>query len=1044
MIPYSDLFEQGHGAEHLVALADNLPMSVTLKNIQGRYQFVNKCFEQWMNVRREDIIGTTVESIYSTEQATTTTTAEQQVINSRLPNSEEIDLIFPDGNVRTVVRTKFPVFSASDEVIGVGTINVDITEQKNREASVEDREARVRAIVDTAADGIVNIDVSGIVETFNPAAEKIFGYTAEEVLGNSVNMLMPEFFQNSHDEHIEHYLKTGVANVIGISREVIGLRSDGTEFPMELSIGEMEASGNHMFTGIVRDITERKQVENRLANNQKALSLQAEELMRLMELNERERERAEAATKTKSEFLANMSHEIRTPMNAIIGMSYLALKTDLDDRQRDYIEKLNHSANSLLGIINDILDFSKIEAGKLDMESIPFSFAKVIDSLTIAVGPKVEQKELELLVSLSPGLPSELVGDPLRLGQVLLNLVSNAIKFTDTGEIFIGVEAVDEGPDDIILKFSIRDTGIGLTEEQISGLFKAFSQADTSTTREYGGTGLGLAITKHLVELMGGEIGVESEVGKGSTFYFTTCFQLSSNAKVAADTSVINEMHLHCLVVDDNEEARKLLEIILNAFSISTVLMASGEDAVAELERLQSENENPYDVILMDMKMPGMNGIETIQKIRERGLLSEHTATVLVTGHGSEALQQQAETSLIDGYLEKPVSPSSLLDAFMSATGMEVALNPVESTSRPRVQGDPLRFEQVNVLVVEDNAINQQIARELLEDIVSDVTIAGNGREAINLLQDDHNFDIVFMDVQMPVLDGYEATRELRADGRFNDLPIIAMTANAMVGDRERCLAAGMDDHVAKPIDPERLNNVMYEWFGDASSDEMPPKERRTETVNVEPKSQNLPDNLPGVNIKTGVYYASGNEQLYRELAVQFAEEFLDLPSKLKAGLINENLSEAVREVHTAKGALATLGAEAAASVAQELETALKRQELGNIYPLVDSFAEHLAVVVVSLLSLRIEEQIDDDRNEPVENTQPVEFEGIMTELLALLEAGDPEAGERANLLQSIFTGSDHEKSFNKVRRQIDRYEFDDALKMLRDIAGVLNIKEGD
>jgi CheY-like chemotaxis protein len=510
-----------------------------------------------------------------------------------------------------------------------------------------------------------------------------------------------------------------------------------------------------------------------------------------------------------------MSHEIRTPMNAIIGMAHLALKTDLTPKQYDYLKKVDISAKSLLGIINDILDFSKIEAGKLDMESVDFQLEDTLDNISTLVGIKTQEKGLELLFKTDPSVPTALVGDPLRLGQILINLSNNAVKFTDTGEIVISTELVQKDDTQVTLKFSVQDTGIGMTSEQAAKLFQPFMQADSSTTRKYGGTGLGLTISKRLAEMMGGEIWVESEPGGGSTFIFTANFGLGKERAKKRFTLPQDLRGMKVLVVDDNATSRDILQGMLESFSFEVTLAASAQEGLTELEKA-SESQS-FKLVIMDWKMPGMDGIEASKHIKYHKSLSKIPVIVMVTAYGREDIMKQAEAVGLEGFLLKPASPSILFDAIMQAFG-EAVPELSRVAQRKEQEAEALKHIQgAQVLLVEDNEINQQVAKEILEGAILEgaglkVALTNNGQEAVNAVKE-NEYDAVLMDVQMPVMDGYTATRQIRKDKRFKELPIIAMTAHAMTGDEDKSLQSGMNGHVTKPIDPDQLFSTLQKWI---------------------------------------------------------------------------------------------------------------------------------------------------------------------------------------------------------------------------------------
>ncbi|BAE52950.1 response regulator [Paramagnetospirillum magneticum] len=651
-------------------------------------------------------------------------------------------------------------------------------------------EERSRLILGSVDEGICGLAQDGTMSFVNPAGARMLGYGLDEIVGKPLHALAHHTYPDGTPfprECCSMFLTSQDGQPRTEVDEVLW-RKDGTSFPVEYSTTPVLKDGTVVGTVVTfRDITERKRAD--------ALLHQA-------------LDRAEAASQAKADFLANMSHEIRTPMNAIIGMSHLALKTELNPRQRDYVRKIQQSGQHLLGIINDILDFSKIEAGKLSVEKTAVHLDTVLDNVANLISEKTIAKGLELIFDVASDVPNDMVGDPLRLGQILINYANNAVKFTETGEIVVAVRLAEDLGEAVRLRFEVRDTGIGLSAEQMGRLFQSFQQADTSTTRKYGGTGLGLAISRKLAELMDGEVGVESQPGRGSTFWFTACLGKGRPRRALVPKPDLRGRHM--LVVDDNENARAVLVDMLTSMSFRVEAVESGAAAVARVREVAGAK--PFEVVFLDWQMPGMDGIETARAILGLGLTSP-PHMIMVTAHGREEVMKAAESAGIEDVLIKPVNPSIMFDAVMRALGAALEGDPEEAAAGREVSDDALAsLRGLRVLLAEDNDFNQQVATELLADGGVEVEVAENGKIAVDMVMA-APYDMVLMDMQMPVMDGVAATREIRRLG-FGDLPVIAMTANAMQADRDRCAAAGMNDYLTKPIDPDELFACLLKWRG--------------------------------------------------------------------------------------------------------------------------------------------------------------------------------------------------------------------------------------
>ncbi|CAK0762590.1 two-component system, sensor histidine kinase and response regulator [Gammaproteobacteria bacterium] len=847
-------------------------------------------------------------------------------------------------------------------------------------------------------------DVQGHITYANDHFCSISGYTREELIGKNHRIVKSQ----EHSEEFYRAMWRRIAHGEVWHGEIKNSKRDGGYYWTSATIVPFldEKGKPFKYISIRTDITERKKMEEELAA---ALDV------------------ANAATRAKSEFLANMSHEIRTPMNAIIGLTGLCLNTELSAKQRDYLHKVFASAESLLGILNDILDFSKIEAGQLDIENIPFDLDQVFDNLSTLISNKAYEKSLELLFFRPPHIPLQLVGDPLRLGQVLTNLTNNAIKFTSTGEVIVSVGMIGRSDNLVWLEFSVCDTGIGMTAKQQQRLFKSFSQTDSSITRKYGGTGLGLAISKQLVQMMGGNIHVKSTPDVGSSFIFSVPFGV-----VEPSDHEPREMNralrdLCVMVVDDNVTSAEILSSYLESYAFQVTVCPSAREAFDILR----ESGNTFKLILIDWKMPDINGVEAAVLIKMDLLPETPPKIILITASSREDFVRVPGAEFLDGILNKPINPSLL---FNTITELFSGILPLPMSTHKNGEPNMALLHSIQgarILLVEDNEINQEIASELLREANFVVDIANNGQEAIEMLVPGR-YDCVLMDVQMPVLDGLEATRKIREDVRFAKLPILAMTANAMIEDRKITRDVGMNCHIAKPIDPQELFRALVEWIA--------PGERALPDLGgisevEDHSSEDLPE-LPGINTRDGLNRMMGNVQAYRRLLIKFADNQIDTVRGIRYATASGDLKQAAHLAHTLKGVAGNIGANSLYQAARNFEVALLAEQTESLSALLVTAGDELNQVVSAIRTNLSSASLV--AFGPVDSLNVEELVPRLRELRNLLTQYDSEAEDHLVMLMMDVSDPVILHSLQILEEKIAQYDFDSALMSLDVLNGQL------
>ncbi len=1079
--------------DRYIDLYDSAPLGYVSLDEEGYIQEINLAGAAWLGEDRDALTGYPFADHVLAEDVPVFLDHVRKCIDERNEVTSELRLLANGGIARTVQLRSVPVEDQKHGLILCKTAMADITANKRAEEALRESEARHRAILDASVDAIITIDDHGLIESVNPATQRLFGYSPAELIGANVNVLMPSPYHEMHDTYLENYHRTGQAKIIGIGREVTGRRKDGSLFAMDLSVGEINLGGRRMFTGLVHDVSDRKRAEDDLRQSrdelecrvhertaelsainrqlqyerhlfdmlmdhipqgiyfkdatgrfirvnrakahclglpdaaaaigkseldfcslERALPTMADERevlrsgVSLVDQEEKEtwpdgrttwlsttkmplydeagrivgtfglsrditqskraeevlrfaKEAAEAANRAKSSFLANMSHEIRTPMNAIIGMTELVLDTPLSPQQREFLLTVEESAESLLAIINDILDFSKIEAERLMIEPVPFDLREQLGDTLKTLALRADRRGIELICHIHPEVPEVVVADNLRLRQVMINLVGNAIKFTEEGEVEVSVRVgepptpagrgaggegeaekrfaqtsphpnpLPEGdgtltphPASVLLEFTVRDTGIGIPADKQTAIFEAFEQGDGTISRRYGGTGLGLAISSRLLRLMGGRMWVESQLGRGSQFHFQLpCGIAAEEPSPPRRERPAALSGTKVLVVDDNATNRWILEEMLTNWELRPQGAAGGEESLRILRQTTHEGQ-PYRLVLVDAHMSGMDGFALAGEIRRDPALGSTVIMMLSSGDQPGDVARCQELG-IPVYLVKPVKQSDLFDAILLALGAQAEEEP--HPSRP--EGRPKRQRPLNILLAEDSAVNQKVVAGMLEKEGHAVTLAGNGRAALAAVAA-QGFDLVLMDVQMPEMDGLEATAAIRARQRRSGehVPIVAMTAHALKGDRQRCLEAGMDEYLSKPIHSRDLLEVIDRALAVAAAAEPAPSEPPAEADLVDWKE---------------VFQAVAGDAAGVDRVVQAAlEESPRLVSTIRAAIESDDQTALRLAAHTLKGSLQYFGAARLCRLAQQLEQMGQEGDLQNASPVLASLEEEM------------------------------------------------------------------------------------------------------
>lgn len=894
------------------SLIESLPLNVFRKDLAGRFVDGNQRFCETIGKPLAQIVGKSDGDFFPTEQCQKYRRDDMHVMETGEALEDIEAYVKPTGQKLHVQVLKAPVRDASGQIVGVQGMFWDVTGRIEADEAARKSDARFRKLVQSSLIGVLIADLDGRVLDGNDEFLDLIGYSRSDLTDGGLrwDTLTPSEHRAADERAIEQLHATGTCQ----PWEKEYIHKDGHRVPVLIGVTMLERGGTECICFVV-DIKQQKQTEQELKAAKEA---------------------ADAANKAKGQFLANMSHEVRTPMNAIIGITELVLNTPLAPKQAEYLRMVMQSAESLLGVINDVLDFSKVESGHVELERLPFSLRESMGDALKTLALRSHDKGLELALDVSRDAPDWLLGDAGRLRQVVINLVNNAIKFTREGEVVVEVGLAEQYDHQAVLRFCVADTGIGIPGEKLEKVFEAFEQADASTTRNFGGTGLGLAIVRRLVELMQGQVWVESTVGEGSRFYFTAKVELCDQPPPEKPVNKRAALKgTRALVVDDNATNRRILDEVLSSWELAPTCCCGASEAIAQLRNAFRQGA-PYELLLSDVNMPETDGFELVEQVRRDPSLADIATIMLTSGDRAEDAARCSELSIAQ-WLMKPIKQSELYDAILDALGIEPRKQETEESGEARLpETRPLRL-----LLAEDSIVNQRLAVGLLERHGHRVTIANNGRQALDLAAGD-NFDAILMDVQMPEMDGLESTRLIRERERQTGkhVPIVAMTAHALKGDRERCLACGMDEYVAKPVRERQLLMALRAVLGEDVG-EPPPEQPESFAMSEEHV----------VDWEAALKICGGDRELLRDIAAAFLEEHPRRIDEIRRAIDTVDWELLHRAPHTIKGSMRYFGASAAFDRAFGLEQLAARKSLDGAEEIFDLLKQELAKLVPHLIN---------------------------------------------------------------------------------------------